>query len=167
MAMIKVSIRHLEKSDARSVLGLATRLDKWFNEPGRAQMARDLGSHEGLVAHADGRLVGFVTWNPIDGETANLSWMGVEEELRRSGIGRTLLAAMFPRLRHAGFRVLEVSTVADSLDYPPYADTRAFYRAMGFVDVRVDEGFYGDASDRYDRLVLRKVLGPEAQGPNP
>lgn len=163
MAMIKVSIRRLDRSDAGSVLDLATRLDKWFNEPGLAQMARDLGSHEGLVAHADGRLAGFVTWNPIDGETANLSWMGVEEGLRRSGIGRTLIAAMIPRLRHEGFRVLEVSTVADSLDYPPYADTRAFYRAMGFVDVRVDEGFYGDASGRYDRLVLRKDVAPRPE----
>ena len=162
--MIAFSIRSLERADAAGVQDLAKRLDKWFNAEGLAQMSRDLETHPGLVAQADGRILGFVTWSASDSETANLSWMGVVEERRRSGIGRALLAAMMPRLRAEGFLTLEVSTVADSVDYVPYAETRAFYRAMGFVDFRVDHGFYGDASDPYDRLVLRRDVTTGAEG---
>jgi GNAT superfamily N-acetyltransferase len=163
MALMGVSIRRLERSDARDVLELAKRLGKWFNEQGLSQMQGDLAVHDGLVAHSGGRLVGFVTWNLNDAVTANLSWMGVEEPLRRTGIGRALLAAMIARVRDGGVRVVEVSTVADSVDYAPYADTRAFYRAMGFVDSRVDERFFGEGSDRYDRLVLRRDIGPGSE----
>jgi ribosomal protein S18 acetylase RimI-like enzyme len=53
---------------------------------------------------------------------------------------------------------LEVDTVADNVEYEPYAETRRFYRAMGFQDVRVDEKFWGEGNDRYDRLVMRKDL---------
>lgn len=159
MAMKAWTIRPLHDTDAASILMLAKTLGKWFNEEGLAHMSRDLTSHGGFVAVRGERLLGFITWAPLGGELANLSWMGVAENLRRSGIGRALLAALVSHLRSCGYRTLEVSTVADSMDYAPYADTRAFYRAMGFVDHRIDKDYFRSADGPYDRLLLRLDLG--------
>ena len=91
--------------------------------------------------------------------------MGVKEREQRSGIGTALLSAVVRAARDAGFRVLEVGTVADSVDYPPYAETRRFYRARGFVDRRVDPKHYGEGEDRYNRLILHLDLARESPAP--
>src|SRR3989304_4291142 len=78
------------EGDAPAILLLARSLDKWFNEEGLEKMGRDLLSHEGFVAVRGDRVLGFVTWTPIDAESADLTWMGVAEDLQRTGIGRAL-----------------------------------------------------------------------------
>ncbi|OGS46936.1 MAG: hypothetical protein A3K66_04855 [Euryarchaeota archaeon RBG_16_67_27] len=158
MAMTTWVLRGIEEGDAPAILLLARSLDKWFNQEGLEKMSRDLVSHGGFVAVREDRVLGFVTWAPSDDETANLTWMGVAEDLQRTGIGRALVKALVRGLRARGVHTLEVSTVADSVDYEPYAQTRHFYRAMGFVDHRVDPKYYGTGDDRYDRLVLRLAL---------
>ena len=158
MAVIAGTIRPIQDGERLPILKLARTLDKWFNEPGLAQMGLDLPSHRGFVAVHEHEVLGFVTWTAIDPAVANLSWMGVAEDAHGRGIGRSLLEALIVELRAAGYRVLEVSTVADSLDYEPYARTRAFYRAMGFLDHRVDRMYYGEGTHRYDRLVMRLDL---------
>lgn len=137
------------------MLALARSLGAWFNAQGLADMERDLATHRGVVAEGRGGLAGFATWRPADDTTADLSWMGVSSALHRKGLGTALLDAVVAVLRAEGVDALEVSTVADSVDYPPYEGTRAFYRARGFRDLRVDHDFYGEGADRYDRLVLR------------
>lgn len=158
MAVTAFAVRPFEAADAPAVLALTGTLRKWFTSEGIAEIERDLASHAGYVAVRDNRLLGFTTWNPLDAEVANLSWMGVAEELRHAGIGTALLAALVTELRERGYRWLEVSTVADSVDYEPYAETRRFYRHRGFVDYRVDEKDFGPRDDPYDRLLLRLEL---------
>jgi GNAT superfamily N-acetyltransferase len=145
-------------ADAPSILRLARTLGQWFNAEGLARMEVDLAIHGGYVALRGVALVGFVTWSALDAEIANLSWMGVAEEEHRRGIGIALLAALVEDLRRRGFRTLEVSTVADTVDYEPYAATRRFYRARGFADFAVDPNHYGRGDDRSDRLRLRLDL---------
>ncbi len=84
--------------------------------------------------------------------------MGVAKDLQHRGIGTAFLAAFVADLWSLGYRSLEVSTVADNVDYEPFARTRRFYRARGFVDARVDPLYWGSGGDRYDRLVLRRDL---------
>jgi ribosomal protein S18 acetylase RimI-like enzyme len=156
--MTDVTIRPFQESDRDSMLALAGSLDEWFNDEGLAQMERDFASHKGFVAVDREGLVGFVTWRRVDARSADLSWLAVEREHHRKGAGTSLLRALTERLRTDGIHRLEVSTVADSLDYEPYARTRAFYRALGFKDLRVDRDFFGDGDDRYDRLVMELDL---------
>ncbi len=151
-------LRPLTREDGPAVLRLAQGLGKWFNPAGLAQMARDLVSHRGYVAVRGDRLLGFATWTKVDEETADLSWMGVAEDEQHRGIGTALLRLLALDLRGYGFRYLSVSTVADSVDYAPYAGTRRFYRARGFRDFRLDAGGWGEGEDRYDRLILRLDL---------
>lgn len=135
-------------------MGLAGSLRKWFTRQGLEEIRADLESHAGYVAERDNHLLGFITWTPLDGKVAALSWMGVEEDRQHKGIGTSLLGTLVAELRGRGYRELQVSTVADSVVYEPYAETRRFYRARGFRDFRVDEKFFGEGDNRYDRLLL-------------
>ncbi len=81
--------------------------------------------------------------------------MGVAVGLQHRGVGTALLAALRLELRRLGVARFMVSTVADTVDYEPYAQTRRFYRARGFVDERVDPRYWGEGEDRFDRLVMR------------
>lgn len=147
-------MREIERGDASAILLLAQSLEKWFGTVGLTQIVRDLESHKGYVAAREGRLLGFVTWTPVDETVAELSWIGVAEDVQHEGIGTALLSALTSRLRRGGFRNLTVSTIADSFDFEPYAETRRFYRARGFKDYRVDPRYWAEGDDRYDRLVL-------------
>jgi ribosomal protein S18 acetylase RimI-like enzyme len=160
-------IRSLARADAPAVLALARSLGPWFNREGLEEMERDLATHEGLVAEAEGRLAGFALWRPCGDRAVDLSWMGVAADLHRRGVGTAILDAVLASQLRAGIRTLEVSTVADSCDYGPYEGTRRFYRARGFRDLRVDPGHYGTGDDRYDRLVLRREVGGEHGRPPP
>ncbi len=151
-------MRETERGDASAILALAQTLEKWFGSIGLAQIARDLESHQGYVAARESRLLGFVTWTPVDETMAELSWIGVAEDLQHAGVGTALLSALTSRLRREGFHVLTVSTIADSFDFEPYAETRRFYRARGFRDYRVDPRYWVEGDARYDRLVLRLDL---------
>ncbi|MEK6851821.1 MAG: GNAT family N-acetyltransferase, partial [Candidatus Thermoplasmatota archaeon] len=150
--------RPMEARDAPAVLAVARGLPKWFTAEGLEDIRRDLGSHEGFVAVRGDRTLGFATSYPLDREVAELSWIGVAEEEHGHGIGTALVAAIAEAARRRGHRFLEVSTVADDVEYAPYAETRRFYRARGFADHRVDSKFYGQGDDRYDRLLLRLPL---------
>lgn len=152
-------VRRLRAEDAVDVRALAQSLDRWFDREGLARIAHDLGTHPGFVALQGERLAGFAMWSRIDSEVADLSWMGVAEDVQHRGIGTALLGTLVAELQASGFRSLEVSTVADHVDYEPYDRTRRFYRARGFVDFRVDPRYWGSGDDRYDRLVLRRDLG--------
>lgn len=141
-------------SDHPGVLALARSLGAWFNAEGLTRIEIDLPVQAGVVAKRAGGLVGFALWAPRTPASADLTWMGVDEDAQRNGIGTALLSAVANAVRRRGMRTLEVSTVADNVDYAPYERTRRFYRSRGFRDVRVDAGFYGQGADRYDRLVL-------------
>lgn len=151
-------VRPLEFADVPPILAVARSLAKWFDKEGLRRIALELASPKGFVALRAGRLAGFVLWKPMDADVAELTWIGVSEELQHRGIGTALLAALQTELRAAGYRTLEVSTVADNLDYEPYARTRRFYRARGFVDHRTDSLYWGSGDERYDRLVMRLPL---------
>jgi GNAT superfamily N-acetyltransferase len=141
------------------MLAVARSLGPWFNDGGLAEMAADFKTHRALVAvDGDGQVTGFVTWAPSphtpEPGLVELTWLGVLPDRHRAGLGRRLLAALADACRAEGARAIQVSTIADSVEYEPYARTRAFYRAVGFADYRVDPGFYeGD-----DRLLLRLDL---------
>ena len=165
MAVAIWSLRPKETSDHGAILDLAQTLNKWFTSEGLDEIRRDLAGHRGSVAVLRGTIVGFATWNPIDQDVANLSWMGVAESDHHRGIGTALLAAIVDDVRRGGFQHLEVSTVADSVDHVPYAETRRFYRSRGFRDFRVDVNRFGPPGDRYDRLLLRLDLRKLDPGP--
>jgi len=156
-----LQIRTASPPDYEGMLAVARSLPEWFNAQGLREMATDLKTQQGFVAVCQSggtdRVVGFVTWLPrsADVSLVELTWLGVDPQFQRRGLGRSLVDAVADRCRQIGIFVMEVTTLADSVDYAPYAGTRAFYRRIGFQDLRVDKDFYGPGDDR---LVLRKYL---------
>jgi len=154
--IMTLHVRQIIQEDHVAIVEMAKTLPQWFTELGVQQIAKDLQAQSGLVALKDENTVGFVTYVlTMDGKAAELTWIAVHPEFHRKGIGRSLVKNLEEILVKQGVSALEVSTVADSVEYEPYARTRSFYHALGFSDVRVDRKWYPSGDDR---LLLRKLL---------
>ena len=109
-------------------------LPEWFGmDEGIAECAAAVRIQRGLVAEADGAVVGFVTHRLHYPQAAELTWLAVSRGAQRQGHGRELVEALARELTGAGVRHLTVRTLSDRSDDEHYARTRAFYRATGFV----------------------------------
>ena len=154
--IMTLHIRQIIREDHATIVAMAKLLPQWFTELGIQQIARDLQTQNGLVTLEGENIAGFVTYTiTVDETVAELTWIAVHPNLHRKGIGRSLVEALEEVVVGLGVSALEVSTVADSVEYEPYARTRTFYHALGFSDVRVDREWYPSGDDR---LLLRKVL---------
>ncbi len=159
------AVRPLVAGDRESVLAIARALPEWFNAQGLKEIARDLPLQHGWVAIEDTRVVGWLLWAARGEQAADLTWVGVAKDAHRRGVGSALVESLAEHLQGLGVAELFVSTVADSVDDEPYARTRAFYRAVGFEDFRVDKGHFPDPRGDYDRLLLRRELAGDPPGP--
>lgn len=127
-------IRDLRPTDADACDAIIAGLPDWFaNEDGLRECAQAVRTQPGLVSERADRLAGFLTYN-ADAHAAEITWMAVESALRRTGIGAGLIDGLVARLRETGVDRLLVKTLSDREDPgPAYAQTRAFYLAVGFV----------------------------------
>ena len=136
-------IRPLEPEDAPACDAIVLTLPYHFgNEGGRAECAQAVRTQAGLVAVENGQVVAFLTLRRHEAASAEVTWMAVRADRRRRGLGRELIERAVDQLTREGARLLCVLTLAESESEPEeretdnYADTRAFYRAMGFVPLR-------------------------------
>ena len=131
-----LAVRRLEIEDAPGCDAIIAGLPEWFgDEQGIRDCAHAVRSQRGLVALDDEGIVAFLTWI-LDAEVAEITWMATRADGRRSGAGRRLIEVLVGRLVAEGTRELHVKTLSEREPYPPYEETRAFYRAMGFEPVR-------------------------------
>jgi ribosomal protein S18 acetylase RimI-like enzyme len=105
----------------------------WFTENAFGNMRVDFRYGNGFVACQGDDVIGFLTFNVKEAK-AEITWLGLLKKHHRSGLGRKLLNALKKEMSQAGVKGIYVNTLGDSVDYEPYARTRAFYRAMGFKD---------------------------------
>jgi GNAT superfamily N-acetyltransferase len=112
-------------------------LPDWFGmDEGIRECAAAVRNQPGFVAELDGSVNGFLTLARPYPRTPEISWLAVHARDRRRGIGRALIEATSEHLRSRGDRLVLVKTLSDRIDPgPEYAETRAFYLAMGFVPV--------------------------------
>jgi len=78
-------------------------------------------------------LVGFILFTSYE-RKGKLSWIGVDRNRHRAGAGRMLVRGMINRMTTDGITEVYVDTLGESVEYEPYARTRAFYRGLGFTD---------------------------------
>lgn len=129
------TIRSLTPGDAPSCDAIVAGLPEWFGDPdGIRDCAAAVRAQDGLVALDDDTVVAFLTCTR-HGDFAEITWMATRADGRRSGAGRHLIEVLVRRLAAEGVRELRVKTLSEREVYPPYEETRAFYRAMGFVAV--------------------------------
>jgi GNAT superfamily N-acetyltransferase len=131
-------IRPLEpEHDSAACDAIVASLPDWFGlDVGIRECASAVRTQPGLVAEVDGAVAGFLTLARPYPRTPEISWLAVHARHRRRGIGRALIVALSDQLRTQGDRLVLVKTLSDRTDPgPEYAETRAFYLAMGFLPV--------------------------------
>lgn len=136
-------------ADAEACDAIVASLPYHFGlEEGRRECASAVRSQQGLVAERDGRVLGFLTFEPLFEEAAEVTWMAVHADDRHAGVGHALMDRLATDLEAEGRRLLLVLTV--SPNDPPdeiadgYQATRAFYAANGFVLARDFAGYWGE-----------------------
>lgn len=144
-----VIVRPLLSDDAAICDDIIASLPYHFaQEEGRRQCAEAVRSQKGLVAVESDRPVGFLTFVPRFDQAAEITWMAVEADHRRQGIGRLLIESVVADLRDANKRLVLVLTVSPNGDEDGpddgYRATRAFYSAMGFTVARNLPGEWTD-----------------------
>ena len=146
---MSVTIRPLGAADAEACDAIVASLPYHFGlEEGRRGCATAVRSQRGLVAEREGRVVGFLTFEPRFDEAAEITWMAVHADHRRAGVGGGLMDRLAADLEAERRRLLLVLTV--SPNDPPdqiadgYQATRAFYAANGFTLARDFAGYWGD-----------------------
>jgi len=132
-----MNIRPLKAEDAERCDAIMRSLPDFFGyEPGLEDCARAVRTQAGYVAEVSGRVAGFATWEPRTTDTAEVSWMAVQREMRHGGIGTAIIEALIDDLRRRGFTLALAMTAARAK--PPneadqtYAPTRRFWFARGF-----------------------------------
>jgi ribosomal protein S18 acetylase RimI-like enzyme len=134
------AVRELEPRDAAACDAIVAGLTEWFgNQQGIRDCALAVRSHAGLIATDETGVTGFLTWtHDRERGVAEITWMAVRTDLRRHGVGRSLLGALIERLQEEQVHRLDVKTLSARAEYPPYAETRGFYVANGFESVELD-----------------------------
>ena len=134
------TIRRLTPTDAPGCDAVIASLPYFFGDPvGVADCAKAVRSQRGIVSEIEGEITGFVTMLHHFPESAEISWMAVHAQHRRSGIGARLMDAAVESAAADGARILCVMTLGPSVPEDAadnYEGTRRFYRSQGFVPLR-------------------------------
>ena len=101
------------------------------------------------------RVIGFLTIKHHFSKTAEVYITGVLPEYHRRGIGREMLSTAETYLRNQRVLYLQVKTLSDSNPDPCYANTRAFYLAMGFCPLEEFKTLWDDANPAL--LLVKRV----------
>ncbi|VEP12976.1 conserved hypothetical protein [Hyella patelloides LEGE 07179] len=108
-------------------------LPQWFGiEKALLHYLKEIENNPTLFALVEHEYVGFLSFKQHNQYAAELYVMGVRFEAQRQGIGRALVRYTESILRQQKLEYWQVKTLAASHPDPFYAQTRAFYLAMGF-----------------------------------
>ena len=131
-------------------------LPEWFGIPAsNDEYIRNLPRLTSFVARLGGVVVGFVALEQHFPESTEIDVLAVHPDHHRRGIGRQLLLHSEQWLRSRGVEVFHVKTLGPSDPHPPYARTRAFYRALGFRSLFETTAFFGPENPS---LIMAKFL---------
>jgi GNAT superfamily N-acetyltransferase len=135
-----VAVRSLTAPETQDCEAILRSLPDWFGiEEAIVDYVEEIEELETFGAWEGEILAGFVTLKRHFAHAAEVHVMAVRAALHRRGIGRGLLEHAESELRSRGVRWLQVKTLGPSCEYQPYADTRAFYLALGFEPIEESE----------------------------
>lgn len=131
MAEVNTTIRQGTASDNKAIINIASVLTDWFDHDAISRaIPVDLNFHKTLIAEIENEIVGFVTYTSHEGNVF-IGWLGVDQKLHRNGIGTKLIETLEKELAKIGITKLEVETLSETIDHPPYIPTRAVYKKWG------------------------------------
>ncbi|MCX6809101.1 MAG: GNAT family N-acetyltransferase [Candidatus Berkelbacteria bacterium] len=154
--MENFQIRELGKRDWPKVLEIVRNLNGWFDAVALSfEIPNDLKFHKGLAAEVNGEVVGFLTYSSFEGEVF-ISWLGVNPDCQRQGIGKSLVLKLENILDEYGFDSLKVETLSAKIEYEPYERTRAFYKKIGFSEAETRSFISKADQEELEMVTFRK-----------
>jgi ribosomal protein S18 acetylase RimI-like enzyme len=130
-------------------------LPDWFGIPEAVdELVAKAERSMAVVAAVEGLEVGLLTLVRHTEFAAEIEVVAVVPDYHRQGIGRAMLDRAELLLAQDGVEYLQVKTLADTVDYEPYARARAFYSACGFRELQVFPDLW-DAENPALQLVKR------------
>ena len=143
------------RQDPAAVERILRALPEWFAiETAIQDYVRDAAVMASYVAVRRGATAGVALVTRHFAASAELFLIAVDPDCRGAGIGRALVEAIEADLRDDAVTILQVKTVGESFADAGYAQTRAFYRACGFVPLEEFSALVWDGPT----LVLVKAL---------
>ncbi|WP_436532303.1 GNAT family N-acetyltransferase [Actinoplanes sp. HUAS TT8] len=144
------------RSDPSATGRILRALPSWFGiEEAVLDYVDDAAVLPSYLAVRDSETVGVALVRRHFPESAELHLIAVHPQVRGTGVGSLLVAAVEDDLRADGVRLLQVKTTGESFEHDGYAQTRAFYRARGFVALEEIRGLIWDGPT----LLMVKTLG--------
>ena len=118
-------------------------LPDWFcSEAAIADYIKTCANLPFWMVSDKGAAIGFLALKPHTPIHAELCVMGILPEYHRISIGRGLFNLFQNYCAENGYKYISVKTLDDSAGYEPYAKTRKFYEAMGFLPFEVHKNFW-------------------------
>lgn len=134
-----IEIRKIEPQDIEKCLAILRALSQWFGiESAIVEYGEDLKSLDGFTASEGDGLIGFVGLKRYGTASVEINVIGVHPEHRGKGLGSALLKAVESSL-DGSVRLLHMKTLAPTHPDPNYAETRAFWKAKGFIPMDAHE----------------------------
>lgn len=147
MSVAEAIVRGPLSGQGALVEGILRALPAWFGiERAILDYARTADELPTFVAEVEGETAGFVTLRPTSAHAVEIHVMAVLPKEHRRGVGRLLVERAATYARAERFALLHVKTLAPSDPYPPYATTRAFYTAVGFLPLEELQQVWGPAN---------------------
>ena len=138
-----MKIRDIKDGDIDACVGVLRALPQWFGiESAIVEYGEDLKSLDGFVALDDEELVGFVGLKRYGEESVEINVIGVLPSYRGKGVGTMLIDKVQEELDEA-VQLLHMKTLAPSHSDLNYVETRAFWKAKGFIPMDAHE-LWGD-----------------------
>ena len=129
--------------DSQGVRNILEALPAWFGDPVAIDNYVSEAADENftsLLAREGDDTVGVALVERHFPESAELHLIAVSPTMRDGGIGRALVEQVCSDLSSAGCSYLTVHTVGPSYEDHNYAQTRAFYRRLGFMPLEEHRG---------------------------
>jgi ribosomal protein S18 acetylase RimI-like enzyme len=147
--------RAMEPQDKSVIVELARSLTQFFPQDVVELISTSLNNRPVLVAGLGDEIVGFLVYAVRDAQTAEIIWMGVQEDYHGLGVGSLMLDTLEEKLEEDGIRKLIASTLSYTVEYKPFEKVRTFYYHRGFTSLGIQNNYYEDGMDR---LILVKSL---------
>lgn len=120
-------------------------LPMWFGqEESTLEYIRDTSQYPTWVAVEGDTFCGFITLQQHYPQACEIHCIAVHAANRTTGVGRALVQGAEAWAHAQGTRFMQVKTLADSHPSPEYAQTRAFYKRLGFVPMELFPTLWGE-----------------------
>ena len=143
--MGEILLRRAQPADLEALAAFAALASSTSWSPG--QLADSLALHRVLLAERTGQVLGYAVFRELLDE-AELLDIVVAPQVRRQGIGRLLLRALFAELA-SSVRCLHLEVRIGN------APAIALYEGAGFIRVGLRRGYYPAPDGREDALLMR------------